>query len=85
MIPKHEHLARRFVVTTEAGEAVLEYEFSGDKVVFTHTFVPPELRGKGVGEILVRSALQWVRQEKRPYEARCSYVVRFLEKNPELR
>lgn len=70
------------MLTFPEGDAVLDYERSGHTVIFTHTFVPPELRGRGAAEQLVKAALVWAGEHKLHVEATCSYVVRYLERHP---
>ena len=77
--------ASRYEADIDGHLAVAEYRLEGDRVVFTHTFVPPELRGRGVAEKLVRTALEEARQEGRRVVPQCSYVALFIRRNPEFR
>lgn len=52
-------------------------------MVFTHTLVPPELRGRGVAEKLVRAALAEARARGCRVVPQCSYVARFIERHAE--
>lgn len=79
LTPAHDESRQRFTLTFPEGEAGLTYERSGPQVVFTHTFVPPTLRGRGLAEILVRAGLAWAAQESLTVNATCSYVARFLK------
>jgi predicted GNAT family acetyltransferase len=84
--PHHDEIAHRFTLAFPEGEARLDYErVAIQRVIFTHTFVPPSLRGRGAAEALVRSGLEWARTEGLSIESSCSYVARFLERHPELR
>jgi predicted GNAT family acetyltransferase len=47
--------------------------------------VPPELRGHGVAEALVRQALEDVRARGEHIIATCPYVKAFLARHPEYR
>ena len=78
----HDTDTHRFVISTDQGEAVLEYTADEEHVIFTHTFVPPSLRGKGLAEALVRAGLAWAAETRRVVTATCSYVARFLERTP---
>lgn len=80
---RHNAAASRYESEIEGRLAVAEYEVAGDRLIFTHTFVPPELRGRGVAEQLVRTALQEARRTGRRVVAECPYVARFLRRNPE--
>ena len=42
---------------------VAGYQTTHDLIVFTHTDVEPEFKGKGIGSVLVRRALDDVRAE----------------------
>jgi uncharacterized protein len=77
--------ASRYEADIDGHLAVAEYLLKDDRVVFTHTFVPPELRGRGVAEALVRTALEEARQEGRRVVPQCSYVALFIRRNPEFK
>jgi hypothetical protein len=85
LVVRHNPAARRFEVTVGGVLAVADYELAGNDVVFTHTFVPPVLRGRGLAERLVRAALQWAAAEQRRVVRACSFVAVFVERNPEFR
>lgn len=51
--------------------------------VFNHTVVHEEFQGKGYSKPLIQQALEATKDEGLPYNATCSAVVRFIEKNPE--
>jgi len=80
---QHNAATHRFEVELGGRLAVAEYRLDGGRVVFTHTFVPPELRGRGIAELLVRRALAWAKAEKLPVVPACSYVAAFIRRNPE--
>ena len=42
----HNAATSRFEATVDTHLAVAEYVMQDGRVVFTHTFVPPELRGR---------------------------------------
>jgi predicted GNAT family acetyltransferase len=79
----HDSDTHRFFIATDHGDAVLEYTADEEHVVFTHTFVPPQLRGQGIAEALVRAGLAWAAETRRVVTATCSYVARYLERNPQ--
>jgi predicted GNAT family acetyltransferase len=80
---RHNPSAHRYEAEVAGHLAVAEYTPEGDRLVFTHTFVPPELRGRGVAEKLVRTALEDARQAGKKVVPRCSYVAVFIRRNPE--
>ena len=81
----HNEVAHRFETSSHGQLAMCEYRFEGDRVIFTHTFVPSELRGRGIAEKLVRAALQWAAEKNHRIVAACSYVDVFVQRNPEFR
>jgi len=83
VVVRHNAAARRYEADVDGHLAVAEYVLDGDRQVFTHTFVPPELRGRGVAERLVRTALEEARTAGRKVVPQCSYVAVFIRRNPE--
>lgn len=73
----------RFEFEAEGHLAAAYYDLSGDVITFTHTEVPPELGGKGIGSKLVRGALDQVRARKLRVVAKCPFVRAYIEKHPE--
>ncbi len=82
---RHNAVASRYEANVDGHLAVAEYRLDGDRMIFTHTFVPPELRGRGIAEKLVRPALEHARAEHRRVVPACSYVATFIERHPEFR
>lgn len=71
-----------FVDGEVAGSIV--YEHAGDqRLVFTHTFVEPRFRGRGVGKVLVRGALDDVRAKGVTLTNFCELVARYIKEHPE--
>ena len=79
----HHAPTSRYEAVVDGHLSVCEYELSGDQMVFTHTLVPPELRGRGVAEQLVRAALADARAAGRSVVPACSYVAKFIERHRE--
>jgi predicted GNAT family acetyltransferase len=80
---RHNPAARRYEAEVGGHLAVAEYVLDGNRIIFTHTFVPPELRGRGIAEKLARTALEEARQQGRRVVPQCSYVAMFIRRNPE--
>jgi predicted GNAT family acetyltransferase len=55
----------------------------GHVMDLTHTFVPPELRGKGVAGIVVRAAFETAKENGLKIRPSCSYIPTFVSKNEE--
>lgn len=82
---RHDEAGGRFEIRVGAHVAHLDYEWQGEKVVITHTFVPIELRGRGLAGQLARAALDWTRLRGARVVPACSYVARFIERHEEYR
>jgi len=80
---RHDPAAGRYEIAEGEHVAVADYELADGRQVFTHTYVPPELRGRGLAEVLVRQALADARAAGRRVVPACSYVATFIERHPE--
>ena len=80
---KHNPKSQRFETNFDGQSAYLSYSFQGDSVCFDHTFVPEDLRGRGVASALVRKGLEEARRQHWKIVPRCSFVAAFLERHPE--
>lgn len=74
----------RFEMEVSGGQhAIAQYRIDGGTIVFTHTEVPAEMRGQGLGEALARGAMDIVRTRNLKVVAQCPFIRKFIEKNPE--
>ena len=76
---EHQIDKQRFIIPVDGHEAMLEYQLSGKDIDFSRTFVPNELRGKGLAERLVRHGLKWAKCHDLAIQASCWYVQKFLK------
>jgi len=68
----HNANSRRFETRAADGAlAFLNYTIERDRITFEHTFVPDQLRGKGVAANLARAALSEARQRHWKVVAHC--------------
>jgi predicted GNAT family acetyltransferase len=69
----------------EAGghTALAAYRRDQGTISFTHTEVPEELEGQGIGSRLIKGALDQVREEGLKVEPLCSFVRHYIETHPE--
>lgn len=75
--------ASRFEATVDGHTGVLEYRLDGDRLVLTHTEVPDELEGRGVGSGLVRAAVDRAAAEGLTIVPVCPFARSWLEKHPD--
>ncbi|SKA37076.1 hypothetical protein SAMN02745126_05879 [Enhydrobacter aerosaccus] len=80
---KHNVDLSRYELETQHGMAIAVYRQQGDRLVFTHTEVPPEDEGQGIGSRLVRGALDDARRNGFKIVPACSFVVDFVRRHPE--
>ena len=73
----------RFELDVEGGTAVAYYRAAPDRITITHTEVPTELRGRGIGSVLVKGTLELARAQGRKVVSRCPFVSAYLGKHPE--
>lgn len=62
---------------------IADYSIRGDQVVMPHTEIDGLRRGRGLGAVLVRGALEDVRASGRTVVPHCWYVARFIDQHPE--
>lgn len=63
--------------------AFIEYIKTKDKIYLTHTEVPRELEGKGIGTELVKQALEDVKQKDLTLVPLCPFVALYIKRHPE--
>ena len=80
---RHEPENSRFTATTDGGEAALEYMRDGKRITFTHTGVPPESEGQGIGGALAKAGLEYARREGLAVRPMCPFIADFVKRNPE--
>lgn len=80
---KNNESKNRFEAEVDGHVAVADYELASGKITFTHTGVPKELGGRGVGSALIKGALDHARSRKLRVVPLCSFVAGYIEKNPE--
>ena len=83
---RHDQQGSRYQLLLEDRVAgVADYRDTGGVLVFHHTEIDPEQRGRGLGQALVRGALDEVRRDGRTIVARCPFVAHFVDEHPEYR
>lgn len=73
----------RFELPAEGGPAIAAYQLNGDTITFTHTVVPQEAEGQGVGSRLIAGALADARGRGLKVIPQCAFVRAYLEKHPD--
>ena len=76
--------ASQYELANGAGIALAAYNLDGNVVSFTHTEVPEEMEGQGIGTRLVAGALQDVRARGLKIVPLCSFVRHYVETHAEV-
>jgi predicted GNAT family acetyltransferase len=81
----HEPERRRFKIVFDEGLAVLEYRrINASTLDYHHTFVPPQLRGRGLASEVTAFALRYARDRALKVVPTCPFVATYLDAHPEL-
>ncbi len=73
----------RFEINLDGGTALIDYSEQNGVVAMTHTEVPPEFEGKGVGSRLVKGALEIVKNDGKRVRPLCTFVAAYIKRHPE--
>lgn len=80
----HEQDQQRFTLEIEGQSAYLVYRMQRDGVYdFASTYVPPGLRGRGIGARVVHHALEHARANDWQVIPSCWFVREVIERNPD--
>ena len=63
--------------------AAAYYRMEGDRVLLTHTIVPEEFSGKGIGSQLARGVFDALRAGGRKAILICPFMTAFFARHPE--
>lgn len=61
----------------------IEYIKAQDKIYLTHTEVPSELEGKGIGSALVKLVLEDIQKKDLTLVPMCPFVAMYIKRHPE--
>jgi len=61
----------------------VDYERKEDLLDITHTIVPKDLEGRGLGSLLVKAAFQYAMENGLKRRASCSFAALWLKRHPE--
>ena len=74
----------RYVVRLDGQEAEMTYRRAGDRIIIIdHTGVPDALKGRGIGEALVRRGVEDARSEGRSIIPVCPFAKALIERHVE--
>lgn len=73
----------RFEGEYEGNTAFIDYKLQGDIYDLTHTEVPKEIEGRGVGTQLVKATLENIKEKGKSVKPTCPFIAHFIEENQE--
>ncbi len=82
---RHDADRHRYELDADGGVAVAEYHERAGSRIFTHTEVPRQSEGRGVGSKLINAALDDTKRAGLKIVPACSFVVAFVQRHPEYR
>ncbi len=77
----HNQATHRFEAEVDGGTAVVSYDLRGNDVSFTHTEVPEQSRGGGVGDELARVALSWAGESGLNVIPQCPFIAAYMRRH----
>lgn len=82
-IIRHNDNKHQFEITINGNTAYVEYKLADGLIDFTHTLVPKELEGKGIGARLVQHTLEYARTNKLKVIPTCPFVNIYIKRHKE--
>ncbi len=79
----HLQERKRFEIHLEGKIAELDYHLRDGVISFTHTGVPKELGGQGIGGHIVRAGLDHAREKGYKVIPACSFVDAYIRRHPD--
>ena len=79
----HNTDQKRFEIHMEGQIAEINYRLLGNTITFTHTGVPHALEGRGIGSLLVKTGLEYARENKLKVQSLCWFVTRYIQRHVE--
>lgn len=77
-----QHQPGRFSATVDGQPLEVDYQVSGERIVFTHTGTAPALQGRGLAGQMVEHALAWAALQGQQVVSACSYVDVHIRRHP---
>lgn len=73
----------RFEIDLGDSTAIAAYNLLSSAIMFTHTEVPEEHEGKGVGTALIKAALASARERHLQVMPVCAFFASYMKRHPE--
>jgi hypothetical protein len=76
---------KQFEIKIDGNVAKIEYHITDDRIFLTHTDVPEELSGQGIGSLLAQKTLDKIETMKLKVVPYCNFIANYIRKNPQYR
>lgn len=73
----------RYEMHVDGHVPIIEYIHRNHKIFLTHTEVPKELGGRGIGSQLVRKTLEDIKKRDLVLVPLCPFVASYISRHPE--
>jgi predicted GNAT family acetyltransferase len=83
VVVQNNAAAQQYEAIIGGNLALMQYRMAGDTIIFTHTKVPEQLEGQGIGSKLVRMGLDEAKARGLKVVPACPFVARFIREHPE--
>ncbi|MBA4852428.1 GNAT family N-acetyltransferase [Emticicia sp. BO119] len=80
---KHQPDDHLFLINIGENMAYQEYIKRQNEIIITHTEVPKELEGKGLGSLLAKNALQYAEENGLKLMPLCPFMATYVRKHYE--
>lgn len=80
---RHNDGEQRYELVVDGQLSVAEYRPGDGIITFTHTEVPEQLEGRGIGGRLVKYAVEDAHARGLRIASTCSFVSAYLRRHPE--
>ena len=79
----HNKEEQRFEAEVNGQLAEADYSLRDDRIIFTHTGVPRSIGGQGVASKLIKTALDYARENNLKVVPLCSFVAAYMRRHRE--
>jgi len=79
----HQPQASRFETWIDGQVALCGYRLQCQLLILHHTEVPHAFEGQGIAAALVKTTLNWAREQGFKVRPSCSYVAAYMQRHPE--
>lgn len=79
----HNPDEKRFEIQLDGGLAMVEYLLNKTNIIFTHTEVPVEYEGQGIGNLLAKHVLDYAREQGYKVQPLCPFIKAYVIRHPE--